>query len=304
MANLTLKQLTPACTIFDLEDRFARERGVRGKHPRPFGDISYWLVGQIVGGVRNDFEVPVQLITVRNPSGYDLFFDRVTQKGAASTRMQFEEGTYVVKINAQFYQVREHEIPMPQCNAAHSIELEPSYAYPFPTASLSHGGGPTLLRGTLHATDGAGIEGATIEVSGDSNTYITDATGQWVLVFDEDQSSGDVTVSFTLPDSTIVNVPNVPVSEGQERALAQAGLRGWVLTEAGVGIAGASVQVTGYAGRTQSANDGSWFYYFGLNQGADVVSVTAQLPDGPALTQTNVQVQPRSMVVVPSFRFA
>ncbi len=304
MALVRLTQLTPACSIFDLEDRFARERGVRGKHPRPIGAIRYWLVGRIVGSVRTDFEVPYQLLTVRNPSGYDLFFDRVKQEGSAASRMAFEEGTYVLKIEAQFYQDREHEIPIPQCEAAHSIDLEPSYQYPFPVATLSYGGGPTLLRGTVHATDGSGVEGVIIEVSGSSNTYLTDETGQWVLIFAEDQPSGDVTVTFTWPDGTVENVANVPIEEGQERALAQAGLRGWVMTEAGVGIPGASVRVGGYPGETVSAHDGSWFYYFGLNQGSDVVSVTAQLPDGPALTQTNVQVQPRAMVVVPSFRFA
>ena len=304
MAGIRFQQLTPACSVFDLEDRFARERGVRGKHPRPFGSIKYWILGRIVDSVRTDFDVPYLLLTVRSPSGYDLFFDRVKQAETIVSRMVFEAGIYALKIEAQFYQTREYEIPIPQCDAAHSIDLEPGYTYPFPTANLSHGGGATLLRGTVHATDGSGVAGVAIEVSGGSNVYLTDETGQWVLIFVEDQPSGEVTVSFTWPDSTVVDVPAVPIVEGRERSLAQAGLRGWVMTEAGVGIAAATVRVDGYPGETVSAHDGSWFYYFGLNQGADVVNVTAQLPDGATLTQTNVQVQPRAIVVVPNFRFA
>lgn len=304
MASVRLAQLTPASAIFDLEDRFARDRGVRGKHPRPIGTRKYSIVGRVIGGVRTDFEPPVRLVTVRNPSGYDLFFDHVKQGELASSRMDFEDGTYVLRIEAQFYQHSEHEIPMPQSDAEHSIDLEPSYAYPFPIASLPHGGSPTLLRGTLHATDGSGVGGVNIQVAGSSNTYLTDETGQWVLIFDEGAASGDVTVTVTWPDSTTVDVPAVPIVGGQERSLAQAGLRGWVKTVAGPAIAGARVRVDGHSGETMSAHDGSWFYYFGLNQDSDVVSVTAQLPDGSALSQTNVQVQPRAMVVVPSFKFA
>jgi hypothetical protein len=76
-----------------------------------------------------------------------------------------------------------------------------------------------------------------------------------------------------------------------------------VLIAAGVGVRGATIRVSGYPGEAMTANDGSWFYYFGLNQPADTVSVVAELPDGRSLTQPNVQVHPRGTVVVSAFRF-
>ncbi|HYH84244.1 MAG TPA: hypothetical protein VEX60_02110, partial [Pyrinomonadaceae bacterium] len=75
-------------------------------------------------------------------------------------------------------------------------------------------------------------------------------------------------------------------------------------SNAGGVIPGATVQVQGRPGSTSVAADGSWFYYFGLNQGAAAVQVTATLPDGRSQTKTNQQVRPRATAVVPTFRFA
>ena len=243
------------------------------------------------------------MLTVRNPSGYDLFFDRVTQEESAITRMDLGQGTYVLKIEAQFYQNREFEIMLPLSDAAHSIDLEPDYTYPFPAATLSHVGRPALLRGTVHAADGSGLEDVTVEVTGGSNDYLTDKTGQWVLIFPEDQTSGEVAVRFTFPDDSIVNVPAVAIVEGQESSLTQAGLRGWVVNGAGVGIAGVVVQAAGHAGETVSADDGSWSFYFDLNQTDELVSVTATLSDGQMETQHNVQVRFRAIEQGPNFLF-
>jgi hypothetical protein len=304
MNGLRLTKLTAATAIFDLQDRYAKDRGVRGQHPRPLGGVKYWIVARIANNVRTDYANPIRLITVRNPSGYDLFFDQVKLETSATSRLDFAEGSYVLKVDPQFYQRREFQIPLPQSDVAHSFDLEPSYLYPFPVASLRNNSSPTLLRGTLHATNATGIAGVTIEVIGASNRYITDGSGQWVLVFDSAQVSEDVVVTFTYPDNSIEQVAAVPVVEGDERSLVQAGLRGWAITESGRAAQGVSVSVGGYPGEVITEHDGSWFYFFGLNQGQDVVSVTARLPDGTALVQPNIQVQPRSMVVVPTFRFS
>lgn len=304
MSPLRRTRLTPAAAIFDPQDRFARERAVRGRHPRPLGALKYWLVARIVNDVRSNFAVPIELVTVRNPSGYDVCFGRCKQHGAAATRCSFEPGTYVLGITAQFYQAREYLIDLPVSQRAQLIDLEPAYNYPFPTASARHEGRTTLLRGTVHALDGQGVRGVMVEIAGGSNSYMTAADGQWVLMIGQVPPDERVTVDFKFADGTRIAAPAVEVAAGEERSLVQASLRGWVMTNAGNGIERARVSVSGHPGATFTAADGSWFYYFGLAQGAEAVDVIAQLPGGAALTQSNVQVQPRALVVVPSFKVA
>jgi hypothetical protein len=303
MSNLRLRQLKSAAGIFDLEDRFARERGIHGRHPRPIGKVKYWLVGRVVDGGSEAFVPPIQLLTVRNPSGYDIFFDRVHQQSSAMSRLDLAPGSYLLRIEAQFYQTRQFTVTLPLSDSPHSIDLEPDYRYPFPPASLTNVGSPTLLRGTIHGADGEGLENVAIAVTGSSNDYLTDRTGQWVLIFAEDQASTDVTVRFTMPDASIVDVPSVAIVQGQASSLTQAGLLGRVVNGAGVGIAGVSVQVTGHAGETLTADDGSWSFYFGLNQPDELVDVSARLPDGQISTVQNVQVRFRSVEQGPIFSF-
>jgi hypothetical protein len=76
------------------------------------------------------------------------------------------------------------------------------------------------------------------------------------------------------------------------------------MTTDGVPIAGATVSVGGQPGSTRSQMDGGWFYFFRPDQTATAVTVTATLPDGRSLSRGGVPVQPRSTVVVQSFRFA
>jgi hypothetical protein len=79
-------------------------------------------------------------------------------------------------------------------------------------------------------------------------------------------------------------------------------LRGWVVAR-GHGIKGATVQVQAHPSQTRTLADGSWFYYFGLDQSTpDNVNVTAVLPDGRTLTQ-NQTIKPRATVIVPRFEF-
>lgn len=304
MSRPTLKQLTPAGAIFDPEDRFARDRAVRGKHPRPMGGLRYSLLGRIVGGSRQDFDSPMELMVVRNAGGYDIFFENIKLATGSRFRHILEEGIYVLRIESDFYQIIERDdVALPQSTQPISLDLEPGYNYPFPASTLANSGGPTLLRGSLHKISGEVRAGVRIEVAGRSNSYVTDEAGQWVLVFIENDPGGPATVRFTYGDGSHEDVPNVPIEPGAGNRLFQAGLKGAVLDAAGLGIAGASVQVQGYDGATNTDEEGVWYYYFGLNQGADVVNVTARRQDGSTLTQSNVQVQPHEVVVVPSFRF-
>jgi len=294
-----------ATLIFDLEDRFARARAVRGPHPRPFEPIKFFATAEIVGGVRQDFARPLELVVKRNRSGYHCFFGAVKQPDGSVRQRALPDGTYAVRAEGTFYQrVEREDIVLPVPGSAYFYDLPPSFAYPFPSESTLPGGrGLTLLRGSLHETDGRGVAGATVEVVGLTDSYLTDETGQWVLVFADAQASGNVTVRVAFADGTSEDVLDVPIVQGRQTGLAQTALRGWVRSGAGIGLAGASIRVQGQPGVAATGTDGGWFYYFGINQAAAPVNVDAVLPDGQSLTRNNVQVLPRATVVVPTFQF-
>ncbi|MBV9960428.1 MAG: carboxypeptidase regulatory-like domain-containing protein [Acidobacteria bacterium] len=297
-----------ASLIFDLEDRFARARGVRGPHPRPIEPIRFFVTAEIIGGVggiRQDFVRPLELVVQRNPGGYYCFFGTVRMPDGSTRRGALAPGAYAVRAESRFYQrVEREDVVLPTPGSSYFYDLPPGYAYPFPTESTLTGGrGLTLLRGGLYETDGRGVAGATIEVIGLSEPYLTDETGQWVLLFADTQASTNVTVRVTFPDATFEDVLNVPIVQGTETGLAQTALRGRVLSGAGLALPGARVEVQGQPGQVATASDGGWFYYFGVNQGAAPVDVNALLPDGQTLTENNIQVQPRATVVVPTFQF-
>jgi hypothetical protein len=301
--------------VFDPEDRFARERGTRGAHPRPVGPIKYFVIARH----GRQIDPPLELVVVCNASGYVLCFGRVKTKDGSVRNGELIPDRYRVLVESDFYQRFEQDTDLPRAGDPLSFDLEPGYAYPFPdplplllddqTAAacngqtLPHGRGPTLLRGTLYSHDGKGIMGATVEVVGESNRYRTDKTGQWVLQFPDDRRSGPATVHFVLPGSGGVDVSNVCVVRGREVSLGATGLRGWILAANGVGVAGATIEVDGMEGATLTASDGGWSYYFDLNQQGGSVDVIATLPDGRSLIQAGLPLRPRRTVLVPSFRF-
>lgn len=295
-----------ATLVFDLEDRFARGRGVRGFHPRPLEPVKFLATARIEGGVRKEIVPPLELVVTRNGGGYHLFFGTARRHDGERRERALTDGLYAVRVEGRFYQSAERvDVVVPTPDRAFSFDLRPNYAYPFPSESTLGGGlGLTLLRGTLHTTDGRGVAGATLQVVGTTEPCVTDATGQWVLVFPDTQASGNVTVRVVLPGGAAQNVAGVPVVRGREAGLGETALRGWLLSAAGGVIPGATVQVQGFADLVTAGLDGGWFYYFDLNQAAATVSVTATLPDGRSQTQINQQVRPRATVVVPTFRFA
>jgi hypothetical protein len=295
-----------ASAVFDVEDRYARERGIRGAHPRPIAPLRFRAVARMTAGGRVELDPELGLDVIRNRSGFDLFHGSAGPVGT-DERRRLDEGTYAVRVLAGgIYQAVERtDIVIPTAATSYKFELEPGYAYPFPSGAASaSGAGPTVLRGGLQGPDARGIEGARVEVAGTTQTYTTDESGQWLLVFPPNQPTGAVTVRFTLPDGSVVNVVGVPVVAGRDSALAQTALRGSVTTTEGGPIAGAAVTVSGQPGQTLSQVDGGWFYYFRPDQPATNATVTATLPDGRSQSRGAVPVQPRSTVVVQSFRFS
>ena len=294
--------------VFDLEDSYARSRRVSGKHPRPRGSLKFYLAGQVLNGVRQNFAEPLEMSVINNNSGYHLFFGKVKWPDKSARHALTKGNRYVVRVESEFYQVVERddiEWPLPQPFTPYFFDLDPGYAYPFPTESTLAGGlGLTLLRGALLSPDGEGIASATVRVQNQSNTYRTDQTGKWVLVFPDSQASGNVMVDVALssPPSQF-QVAGVNIERGRTSGLRQTALRGHVVTPAGVGIGGAIIEVSNHPGQAGTRNDGSWFYYFPLNQPSAAVTVTARLPDGRTQTLTNVQVQSQETSPVTAFQF-
>jgi hypothetical protein len=326
---------TPPSLIVDAEDSYAREVGIHGAHPRPIGPIRYSIPAQMVAGARVDLPEPLELLTVRNPSGYEVFFDRVRFPDERQRVEHLAAGTYVLRYESPetgFYQRGESpNLALPQARGTPArIDLLPGYAYPFPvpgTYNAAHG--PALIQGTLFDATGKGIPGVRIAVTPapviriPSNPpvnrpwpfseYLTDEGGQWAVViplaadYPAPQpgipAPPTVTVRFTFPAGPPIDLPNIPFAAGIPTSLNQAALRGTVLRAAGGAVRGATVSVAGEPVTTLSGSDGGWVHYFGLTQANANVNVTATLPDGSNQTQINIPVQARRTVWVLAFRF-
>ncbi len=332
------RQFRNVTVVLDAEDAYARELGTHGRHPRPIGQVRFSLVGRIVGGVRVPFDESLELVSVRNPGGYELFFDTVRRVDGRQQQTDFANGTYVLRVDApdtRFYQHLERAdlvLPMGR-GTSFSLDLLPGYGYPFPAPGTFRSGfGAGLIRGSFVNAEGEGIAEATvsitpqpqIQVPGAPPTmrpwfygqYLIDSTGQFALVVPDAQAypapqpglpaGNTVDVRFT-NGAVSTTVLGVPFVKGAETTLQQTALRGTVLRR-GLGIANAQVRVQGEPTAAITRENGTWASYFALNRPglppANVpLNVTATLPDGSALTVLAFPVQPRSTSWVPAFRF-
>jgi hypothetical protein len=337
--------------IFDVEDRYARDRGLRGPHPQAIGRLRFWLVGTVDATGPKRFAYPEEMVVVRNPGGYHMFFDKVIPYGSdRPIRRNLPPGTYIVRVTSELEPTRRASIPEADeiyslvyqwverqdviigelagtgvvgMAGPYPLALEPGYAYPFPLtlpagiippggcAGRTYAGqtGPTLLRGALHGTDGAGVVGAVVSAPGAHSSYQVDSNGDWVLVFDDTQPTGPVSVTVTIPKQPPVNLSDVCVIQGFETSLSETALRGWVLRR-GVGVSGAHVRVTGLSQplEVQTQADGGWKLYLPVEQSVGnqtvPVTVTAMLPDGSSLLPKNVDIKPRGTVLVSTFTYS
>lgn len=189
------RRITAPLLVFDLVDRFARDRGTAGPHPRVRGPVRYRIVATEVGGVRTELAEPFDMVMVRNVAGYDVWFGAVTRDGGPATRYRPDPLLpFVVEVAAERYQRVETVIALlSRPGTPQRFVLEPGWAYEFPQATSVPGAtGPTLLRGTLHWTGGTGVVGARVRVDpppanqpAPHPEYRTDETGNWVLAFDD-----------------------------------------------------------------------------------------------------------------------
>jgi hypothetical protein len=333
---------TNAIMILDIEDRYARDRKLRGDHPRAIEPLRFWLLRMNAGGNVRNFPEPYEMVFTRNTGGYHLFFGQVIPSGSLRPiSLSFSNGACRLRVTSELGAIRRTKMPalgkiasmlyqsaeldvtligLPSgvvgMDSAAPLALEAGYAYPFPpslpvkpdgqgnctSGPVAGQPGPTLLRGSLHTLDGSGMLGATVNAPGAQSSYTTDSSGHWVLVFDDAQPSGKLAVTMDIPNQGVLSLPGVCVLHGCETSLPETALRGWVLYK-GVGAAGANVQVSGLAQSVQTQADGGWIVVLPPDQGPATVTVTATLLDGSSKPLQNVPVKPRNTVLVSTFQF-
>jgi hypothetical protein len=300
--------------VFSLEDQFLRAWLGTTAQSQSLGRVWFWLVSHTANGVETRFDPPRLLHVSQNSSGFHIFFDQEQRKDGSRRNLQLTDGSYRIRLTSEFYQTLEQSIVVPGMDQLFKITLDPNTAYPFPathplrleptescTDQRLQRRGLTLLRGSLHTPTGEGLSNAQVEATG-SNIFKTDSTGQWVLWFPNDQPSGPLTVKITHSDGNLEEVQNVCVVQGRETSLNQTSLRGRV-TRSGIGVSKAIVSISGQAEQGMTDQEGNWSFYFGWDQPAANLSITAKLPNGSPSPAFNVTVQPRTNVLVPTFNF-
>ena len=326
MITILERHILTALLILDLEDAFVRSRSRPGDHPRPLEPLRFFLVQKDINGTVTTFDPPIELEVIRNSSGYHLFFGRqkvYAAHGKTSTAsLVLPQGKYTLRVTSPFYQTVERKFHLPIGNANdpnifnnYHLDLEASFAYPFPDVlplgQVAVGSctetvftpqhGPTLLRGVLLDAGGNGLSGARVRVINKTNIYTTDSTGQWVLWFKDTQPTGPVELNVEIPTQPVQLVNNVCVVQGRETSLQQTALRGWV-RQGSRPLPGAVVTVQTFPGQAVTGRNGGWIFTFPFSQGAQTVTVIAQVPGRPAQNRT-VNLVPRASIVLDPFQF-
>src|SRR5262245_51583923 len=122
-----------AVGVFHPRDAYLERRLIWGTTPAPLAPVTYRLTAQVAGPAANQ-DVPIELATGRNWSGFDLFHGRVRTRDGNVRRVDLPSGTYRVRLTSSLYQVLDADLAMPQATAPHVLRLEPGPAYPFPRA--------------------------------------------------------------------------------------------------------------------------------------------------------------------------
>jgi len=293
-----------------LIDDFARERGTRGLMPAPFPPLRFSLVARKDQGNTVTLDPPITLYAQSGPSGAYLFADEA--RIGDSTRIRISPGIYTLRVESDFYQTFDTELPWPGTPPGPPLPLRPANAYPFPDVTVPSAQ-LSLLRGSvLEEVSGAPVPGALVEMTAPADmgpfaASLTDSRGAWVLAVPLPATPPNqmAALTITLPNGGgVIAVANAAMHPAAENSLPQTALRGSVLTTTGSAIAGAEITVDTVPGESvRSGRDGAWAFYFGLNQPDGAAQVTANAPDGQSQLQ-NVNVFNRKTMVVPAFRFA
>lgn len=204
-----------AVQLFDLVDQYLKGLRVRGSRPRPFGDISFWVTGEIVKRKLHPFPKPWKLLTTITPSGYYLYFGKIEFPDGTVRKGYVSSGEYLIQVQTEFYQIAERPIMFPREETGPVIvfDLLPGYLYPFPSSANY---APTLLRSSVKSESDIGV--ANVKIQTGNLTYRTDDSGQWVLVLSDDHVKEKVTVNFTFPDGK-TRTRKISVERGRSNSL-------------------------------------------------------------------------------------
>jgi hypothetical protein len=308
MSRLETFTATPV-GVLTLIDLFAQLRGTRGLMPGPIEPSRFTLIARRDQAGLAPLDPAIALSPEAGASGAYLFPDESNLNRGATHRIT--PGRYVVRIESDYYQTVELEVPWPPSpGGTQPIPLSPGPAYPFPDLTLSNTR-LTLLRGTvLRTITGEPIAGATVEMTDPANmgpfaAAKSDASGGWVLALPLGPGAPvTATVRFTLPNGGgVVTVPNVALQPGSDNSLSQTALRGTVLSTTGMPVASAKITLSVQAGTVRSDGDGKWTFYLSLLQPDGPAQVTATAPNGRSAFQ-NGQIRSRATVVVPVIQIA
>ena len=253
------------------------------------------------------FDPPIALAVCRNDSGRYVFFNEVTGADGLRRRDYFGEGLYDLRVEGEFYQpVVMSAVRLPTAGLAVPIELRPGYRYPFSgTRAPGNGPQPALIRGSVLDAGGQGIAEARVEAkgAGPSPSYLTDATGQFVLVVEPGVGLAAIDLEITHPAAGgKVSVAHVPLAPGGMTSVPVTRAAGRVLDAAGKELAGAFIIAAGRAGAARSGPDGRWRYTFPLDQKPGRVRMSGTLPGGERLEDQTVTVVPGETASGPDFR--
>lgn len=305
--------------ILDLQDQFARKRGLAGAHPRPLGGFKFLLVAMTDAVTHTSVTLssPLEMNVTQNPSGFFLFFGMVKARDKSTRHAGLRGWPWTIRVESDYYQDFEMTLPAspdpfasgPAASGAMShivLPLVPAPNYPFPDEPPDHPGG--RLRGALRNPDGtpaAGVQVQALDGTGAarSEMAVTGRDGQWVLVLPTLPPDGSLTVRFTFPDGTVKDATAVRVVGGRENNFAQAVLRGQVRRK-NAAVAGAVIAVSSLKGvQTLTDADGNWIFYLDVSEAGGRATVAVQLPGKSAKKSSTVTVVPRGAVFVPAFEF-
>jgi len=316
-------QKTSPRMVFDLRDAFL-EWEATSSIRSPRAAVRFFVTHRWEGGEMVPLAQAAELETIRNPSGFTLWFGMLRLPRGCLKRSGFEPGVnHRIRLESPLYSPFLMERPLDRHPDPLVVSIPPGHAYPFSGIERVDGDlpgkGPTLLRGDVHRTQGFDFEDARVQAVDPQNGQAlpdSQATscwasdgGAWVVVFHRDVPSGMVTLRFTARRRSAgqqYEVGNVQIVRGREARHIQTGLRGQVTGPRGTGLKGVSITVEGLAYHTISLVDGSWSLYFPpdqfINPGSVPVTVTAKTGPGEVL-QHSATVEPRSVTSVEEFRF-
>jgi hypothetical protein len=313
----TRRHVTP--WIFDLRDQVRTWQGTQGPVAPLRTEARFAVVASVdAAGNRAPLANPVDLLTVRTPSGYFVWHSLARIGEGPAVRGLLRPGRYFVLVRAPRYSDLEIALDLPlPAPVVGPHRMAPGADYEFPGADPlrpgqveQEGTGPTLLRGTLRREDGSGWGDVRVEAQGfaraDASAPRTDGAGAWLIAF-RDAATGDVTLRFTVPDGTTHDVGQVRVVRGRSASHVQTGLRGLVLSPAGTAAADASIVASTPAGtfRSRALRDGSFSLFFPPDVHASAPVRVALTVDwaGQAPLNRNPVVQPRAVTTLQEFRF-